>query len=62
LFWFNPNDKWKIEVAVTNITDEAQEGNLFRDIGFLDIPGGGGTEVVAYNPPKMRSLRLAYKF
>ncbi|HIF85941.1 MAG TPA: TonB-dependent receptor [Gammaproteobacteria bacterium] len=62
LFWFSPDEKWTVELSVTNITDEVQEGNVFRDIGFLDIPGGGGTETIAYNPPRQWAVRIGYQF
>ncbi|QIB64993.1 TonB-dependent receptor [Kineobactrum salinum] len=62
LFWIDPNENWTAEVFVTNLTDEVQEGNIFRGPGFTDIPRGGGTELVAYNPPRQWGLRLGYQF
>lgn len=60
--WDSLQEVWTAEVAATNLTDELQIGNLFRDIGFHDIPGGGGLERVTYNPPRLVSLRVGYHF
>ncbi len=62
LFRYSADGKWTIELAATNLTDEAQEGNILRGIGFIDVPGGGGTETITYNPPRQISGRLAYRF
>ena len=62
LFWFSPDEKWTVEVSVTNLTDKVQEGNILRGIGFTDTPGGGGTESVTYNPPRQWGIRLGYQF
>lgn len=62
VFWFSPEERWTVEFAVTNFTDEVQEGNILRGIGFLDFPGGGGPEDLTYNPPRQVSGRIAYKF
>lgn len=62
LFWFGADEKWTLELAATNLTDEVQEGNILRGIGFIDIGGGGGTETITYNPPRQISGRLAYRF
>lgn len=62
LFWFSPEDKWTVELSVTNLTDEEQEGNVFRNIGFNDIAGGGGKENIAYNPPRQWAVRVGYTF
>ena len=62
LFWYSQDEKWTIELSVTNLTDEKQEGNILRGIGFLDIAGGGGPENITYNPPRQWGLRLGYHF
>ena len=62
VFWFSPNESWTVEAAVTNLTDENQEGNVFRGIGFTDIAGGGGPEEITYNPPRQWSVRVGYSF
>ncbi len=62
LIWYSASDKWTAELSVTNLTDEEQEGNILRGIGFLDIPGGGGPEDVTYNPPRQWGLRVGYRF
>lgn len=62
VFWFSPDEAWTIELAATNVFDTAQVGNLFRGIGFNDIPGGGGLENVTYNPPRQVMARVARKF
>jgi iron complex outermembrane recepter protein len=62
LFWFSPNEKWTVEAFVTNLTDEDQVGNILRGPGFVDIPGGGGTELVTYNAPRQWGIRLGYQF
>lgn len=62
LFWHSPSGKWTGELSATNLTDEVQEGNVFRGIGFLDVAGGGGPEQVTYNPPRQVAFRLAYVF
>lgn len=62
VIWNSPSLNWTVEAAVTNLTDEEQEGNVFRDIGFHDIPGGGGLERVTYNPPRQWSVRVGYSF
>ncbi len=61
-FWTSASDRLLVELAVTNLTDETQEGNVFRGIGFLDLPGGGGLEEIAYNPPRQVSGRVRYRF
>lgn len=62
LLWYSQDDRWTVELSATNLTDEAQEGNVFRGIGFLDVPGGGGPEQITYNPPRQVGLRLGYRF
>lgn len=62
LFWTHPSGAWTIEGFVTNLTDEVQEGNILRGIGFNDAPGGGGQEFVTYNPPRQWGLRVNYNF
>ena len=62
IFYHSADDRWTFELAATNLTDEVQEGNVFRGIGFLDIPGGGGPEEVTYNSPRLISGRIAYRF
>lgn len=61
-FWFDASETWTVEVFVTNLTDEIQEGNILRGPGFVDIPGGGGTELVTYNPPRQWGVRVGYEF
>ena len=62
LFWYSPSGDWTVELSATNLTDEEQEGNVFRGIGFLDVEGGGGPEQVSYNPPRQVALRVGYMF
>ena len=62
LFWFSPDEQWTVELSVTNLTDEEQEGNVFRNIGFSDIAGGGGMENISYNPPRQWAVRVGYSF
>ena len=62
LFWFSTDETWTIEASVTNLTDEVQEGNILRGIGFLDIDGGGGPEDLTYNPPRQWGVRVGYAF
>ncbi|WP_086930041.1 TonB-dependent receptor [Agarilytica rhodophyticola] len=62
LFWFSSDDRWTVETFVTNLTDEEQEGNILRGPGFVDIAGGGGPELVTYNPPRQWGMRLGYQF
>ncbi|MEM1104152.1 MAG: TonB-dependent receptor [Pseudomonadota bacterium] len=58
LIWNDVSDRYTVEFAVTNVFDTAQTGNLFRGIGFNDIPGGGGGENVTYNPPRQFMGRI----
>ncbi|BAI98477.1 TonB-dependent receptor [Sphingobium sp. TA15] len=62
LFLTTADDRWTGEVFVTNLFDTVQTGNVFRGIGFNDVPGGGGAEVVTYKPPRQYGLRIGYKF
>lgn len=62
LFWKDTDDQWNVELYMTNVFDTVQEGNVFRGIGFLDIPGGGGPEQVTYNPPRQYGVRLGRRF
>jgi iron complex outermembrane recepter protein len=62
LFWFSPAAAWTVEAFVTNLTDEEQIGNILRGPGFVDIAGGGGTELVTYNAPRQWGIRLGYEF
>ncbi|MEM9880535.1 MAG: TonB-dependent receptor, partial [Pseudomonadota bacterium] len=62
LLWHDNDDKWNAEVFVTNLFDTVQEGNVFRGIGFLDVPGGGGPEQVTYNPPRQFGIQIGRKF
>lgn len=62
LFWFSPNERFSLELYATNVFDTVQTGNVFRDIGFLDIPGGGGPENVSYLPPRQFGATFAFKF
>jgi iron complex outermembrane recepter protein len=62
LFWTSASERLTLELAATNLTDEVQEGNVFRGIGFLDVPGGGGLQEIAYNPPRLISGRIAFRF
>ena len=61
LFWIQPNGL-ELELAATNLFDTVQVGNLFRGIGFNDIPGGGGDENVTYNPPRQFMVRVGIEF
>jgi len=62
MFWYSADDRWTVELSATNLTDEEQEGNVFRGIGFLDVAGGGGPEQVTYNPPRQIALRMGFRF
>jgi iron complex outermembrane recepter protein len=62
LFWFSADEKWTVEASITNLTDEVQEGNVFRGIGFNDVGSGGGMEEITYNPPRQWGLRVGYNF
>jgi iron complex outermembrane receptor protein len=62
LFWFSPTKVWTVELFVTNLTDEDQVGSILRGPGFVDIPGGGGTELVTYNDPRQWGVRLGFLF
>lgn len=62
LFWTHSSGTWSLEGFVTNLTDEVQEGNILRGVGFMDQPGGGGQEFVTYNPPRQWGLRVGYRF
>jgi iron complex outermembrane receptor protein len=50
------------EPGGSDLTDEEQEGNILRGPGFVDFPGGGGPELVTYNPPRQWGLRVGYQF
>lgn len=62
LFWLSPDDTYTVEFGVTNVFNSVQEGNVFRGIGFLDIPGGGGPEEITYNPPRQFVGRVGVRF
>lgn len=62
LFFDSPDQRWTGEVFVTNVFDTAQTGNLFRSIGFTDVPGGGGLEMVTYRPPRQIGARIGFRF
>jgi iron complex outermembrane receptor protein len=62
LFWTSPSGKFTAEAYVTNLTDEVQEGNILRGIGFQDCGGCGGQEFITYNPPRQYGLTLGYRF
>lgn len=62
LFIDSPDKRWTGELFITNIFDTAQTGNLFRSIGFTDIPNGGGLEMVTYRPPRQFGARVGFSF
>lgn len=62
LFWFSPDEKYKVELYVTNLTDEVQEGNILRGIGFMDCGGCGGQQFITYNAPRQFGVTLSYSF
>ena len=62
LFWFSPGETWTVEAFVTNLADEEQIGSILRGTGFVDTPGGGGTELVTYNSPRQWGIRVGYDF
>lgn len=62
LFWTDPSEKFTVELYATNITDEVQEGNILRGIGFMDCGGCGGQEFITYNAPRQVGLTLGYKY
>ena len=45
-----------------DLAEFAASGNVFRDIGFLDIPGGGGPENVTYKPPRQFGVTFGFNF
>lgn len=62
LIWNDKDERWTAEFAATNVFNTAQVGNLFRGIGFNDIPGGGGGENITYNAPRQFMGRVGYRF
>jgi iron complex outermembrane recepter protein len=62
LFWFSQNERYSLELYATNMFNTTQIGNVFRDIGFLDIPGGGGPEAVTYRPPRQFGGTFGFNF
>lgn len=64
LFWSQPIglSGLEVEFAATNVFDTAQIANLTRDVGFNDIPGGGGGELVTYKPPRQFTIRVGMEF
>ena len=61
VFWLHP-DRWTLELAATNVFNTAQIANLTRDVGFNDIPNGGGGELVTYKPPRQFTIRVGVEF
>lgn len=62
VFWFSANQRFSLEGYVTNVFDSVQIGNVFRDIGFLDTPGGGGPENITYRPPRQYGVTAGFRF
>jgi iron complex outermembrane recepter protein len=62
LFWNSPSGKFSAELYATNLTDEVQEGNILRGIGFMDCGGCGGQEFITYNAPRQVGFTLGYNF
>jgi iron complex outermembrane receptor protein len=62
LHWTSQEEKFTAELFATNLTDEVQEGNVLRGIGFMDCAGCGGQEFVTYNVPRQVGVTLGYKF
>ena len=62
MFYVSPDEAYEIELYASNIFDTVQEGSIFRGIGFMDEPGGGGQEFVTYNPPRQVGVRLGLNF
>ncbi|NIB38522.1 TonB-dependent receptor [Pseudomaricurvus alkylphenolicus] len=62
LHWTSQEEKFTAELFATNLTDEVQEGNVLRGIGFMDCAGCGGQEFVTYNAPRQVGVTLGYKF
>lgn len=62
VFWTSPSEKLSVELYATNLTDEVQEGNILRGIGFMDCAGCGGQEFVTYNAPRQVGLTVGYNF
>jgi len=62
LFWTSQDDRYSVEAYLTNAFNTVQIGNVFRDIGFLDIPGGGGPENITYKPPRQFGVTVGFKF
>ncbi len=61
-FYTLPGGRWTFEAFATNLFDTTQTGNVFRNIGFTDVPTGGGAELVSYNPPRQFGGRVGIKF
>jgi len=62
LFWFSADERFSLEAYMTNVFDSVQIGNVFRDIGFLDTPGGGGPENITYRPPRQYGVTAGFRF
>ncbi|WP_255265447.1 TonB-dependent receptor [Sphingobium chlorophenolicum] len=61
-FLYSKDRKWTGELFMTNVFNTVQIGNVFRGIGFTDVAGGGGPELVTYKPPRQFGLRIGYSF
>ncbi|WP_262695666.1 TonB-dependent receptor [Kordiimonas aquimaris] len=62
LFWYSEDSRYSLEAYLTNAFNTVQIGNVFRDIGFLDIPGGGGPENITYKPPRQFGVTFGFNF
>ena len=62
LFWTSPSGTLTAQLYVTNLTDEEQESNILRGIGFMDCGMCGGQEFITYNPPRQYGASVAYRF
>ncbi len=62
VFWYSEDDRYSLEAYLTNAFNTVQIGNVFRDIGFLDTPGGGGPENITYKPPRQFGATFGFKF
>lgn len=62
LFWFSEDGHYSVEAYLTNAFNTVQIGNVFRDIGFLDTPGGGGPENITYKPPRQFGVTFGFNF
>lgn len=57
-FWYSTDEKWTIEAYATNLTDQAQIGDILRSVPFQY----GAVDLTTYKAPQMYGVRLGYSF